>query len=312
MKTIFISVAAYNEPHIRLMLDNCLENAEFPDRIHFGLWLHNNDDNETDVSDYKNVKVAQVNYKTLLGTLPTRLNAISLYDGEDYYFQVDAHLLFEKHWDTKIIDKFEKIQEVFEKPIITTFTPWWSIKDGVIKNYSNDSLAQCEPMCLDLEATLIEGYPKPKTEYSAWNPGEIYKEHYLVGGAVLFTLPSFIEEVLPDPLIMFNGEESTIALRAWTRGYRMVCIQNPIAWHLNKFDGDRYEKDRYWDRRNVGEAYEHWARKNMKGNERAKKILTGELLGYWGAETKELLKSYEEASGIDFSSIYQQIEARRV
>jgi hypothetical protein len=312
MKTIFIGVGAYNEPYIKLMIDNCLENAEFPDRVRFGLWLHNNDDAELDLSSYKNVKSAKLNYESLLGVPPARLNALGLYDDEDYYFQVDGHMLFEKHWDTKIIEKFEAIRTVFDKPIITTYTPWWSMTDGSINFYSNDKNVLCAPMVLDVEASVKEGYPKPKTEFEPWEDGEIYKEHHCVSAHFLFTLPSFIEDVLPDPLIMYSGEEITTAVRAWTRGYRMVTIKSPIAWHLNKFHGDKYEKDRLWDIRNSAEPFKHFLRKNKKGVIRSKRILTGDLVGYWGAESKEALVSYEQASGIDFDSIYKDIGDKNV
>jgi GT2 family glycosyltransferase len=167
-------------------------------------------------------------------------------------------------------------------------------------------------MVLDVESSIAEGYPKPKTEYSPWAEDELYKEHHCISAHFLFTLPSFLEEVLPDPLIMYSGEEMSTAVRAWTRGYRMVTIKNPIAWHLNKFHGDKYEKDRLWDPRNSEEPFKHFLRKNKKGIARAKKILTGDLLGYWGSPTKEALALYEKASGISFEAIYRDLENKDV
>lgn len=307
MKTIFIGVGAYNEPYIQMMIDNCLENAEFPERIHFGLWLHNNSQETFDYGSYENIKCAVLHYDTLLGVPPARLNALGLYADEDYYLQVDGHMLFEKHWDTTLIDKFELIRKDFDKPIITTYTPWWSMTDGSINFYSNVSAASCAPMVLDMESSTKDGYPKPKTEHSDWLDGEVYKEHHFISAHFLFTDPSFIQDVLPDPLIMYSGEEITTAVRAWTRGYRMFCIKNPIAWHLNKFHGDRYSKDRLWDSKNTGPLYDHFMKKNEKGALRSKDILTGKITGYWGAETIELLKGYEEASGLDFKSLYEEI-----
>jgi hypothetical protein len=313
MKTIFIAVGAYNEPYIKLMIDNCLENAEFPTRVHFGLWLHNNDNVHLDLSEYSNVKVAYLQYPSLLGVPPARLNSIGLYDDEDYYFQVDGHMLFEKHWDTKVINKFEELRKTFDKPIITTYTPWWSMTGDTINFYSNESKATCSPMFLDFEGSVKEGYPKPTTRHLTWGEDELYKEHHFISAHFLFTLPSFIEDVLPDPLIMYSGEEVTTAVRAWTRGYRMVCIQNPIAWHLNKFHGDRYEKDRLWDvEQRTSSLFAHWWRKNDKGMARSKRILTGDLVGYWGAESQDILQKYEEASGVSFSSLYESINKKDV
>jgi hypothetical protein len=306
MKTIFIAVAAYNEPYIDMMVNNCLDNADLPDRVHFGLWLHNNDGVVADVGEKANIKRVQLGYDTLLGVPPARLNAMSLYDGQDYYFQVDGHMLFERHWDSKIINYFEAIKQKAEKPIISTYTPWWSVTNKNINFYSNESNVVCAPMVLDVEQSIKEGYPKPKTEYSPWG-GADHKEHHLISAHFLFTSPSFIQDILPDPLIMYSGEELTLAVRAWTRGYRMFCVKSPIAWHLNKGHGDQYEKDRRKDTRNKGPLYEHFVRKNNLGKDRAKSVLTGELLGYWGAESLEDLRRYEVSSGIDFKEIYKKI-----
>lgn len=309
METIFIAVSAYNEPHIKLMIDNCLENSEFPERIHFGLWLHNNDDNAPILNGYSNIKVVSVNYQSPLGCAPGRLNAIGLYEDQDYYMQLDGHMLFEKNWDTKIISSFKQIQAKHDKPIITTFSPWWSMTDGKVNFYSNESDVVCEPMTIDIKSSIKEGYPKPKIDPYQWKDEETYKEHHCISGAFIFTIPSFIVDILPDPLIMFSGEEMTTAVRAWSRGYRMFCIKNPIVWHLNKFDGDRYEKDRLWDKRNSNKYFIHYIKKDYKSVFRSKKILTGEILGYWGVENKKDLEDYTAASGIDFIEVYRSIEA---
>lgn len=307
MKTIFVGIAAYNEPYLNMMLDNCLANAEHPDRVHFGVWSHNNDGMRPDLSMYPNMKIAYLEYDTLLGVGPARLNSLGFYDQEDYYLQVDGHMLFEKDWDTKVINKLEKIRENYPKPLISTYTPWWSTTDGNIKYYKNDSDATSAPMLLDYEGSVREKYPKPKTEYFPWDDLG-YKEQHLLSAHFIFTDGSFVTEILPDPLIMFGGEETTTAMRAWTRGYRIFCIKEPIAWHLNKFDGDRYTKDRLWDSRNHGPLYEHYQRKSNLSIQRSKDIMLGKLTGYWGATTLYTLRRYEIESGINFKQLYKDME----
>ena len=60
-----------------------------------------------------------------------------------------------------------------------------------------------------------------------------------IGAAVVFSDINFVYEVTPDPLITFGGEQQTIAIRSWTRGYRMFCIPKNIIWHKNKYYNKR-------------------------------------------------------------------------
>ena len=43
-----------------------------------------------------------------------RNNAANLYNGEDYFLQIDSHTKFEKNWDIFLIEKFNKAKEVIK------------------------------------------------------------------------------------------------------------------------------------------------------------------------------------------------------
>lgn len=305
MKTIYIAIAAYNEPHLDLMLSNCLENAEHPDRIHFGIWCHYNDGTRPNFSKYKNVMHIFTDYPAMLGLCIGRMNSLSFYNKEDYIFQLDAHMLFEKNWDTKIINAFEEIKKHYEKPIISSRVPWWSISENKINHYNNQFNKGCGPMIIDKELGNSEGYPKLATAQTVWEEKK-YKEHALVSGHFIFAEPSAFEDVLPDPQIMFAGDEITLALRLWTRGYRMFAIKNPIVWHLNKFDGDLYHKDRLMSAELPGKEKDLQKYRSSYGYKRVEDILTGKILGYWGAPDIEKLKEFESIVNINFKEFYKE------
>lgn len=247
---------------------------------------------------------AFTDYPTMLGLCAGRLNSLSFYNKQDYCLQLDAHMLFEKNWDTKIIRAYEEIKNKYEKPVISTYVPWWSISGDVINHYSNDSEAVCYPMTINKDIGNAEGYPKLTTEPFNWEDNR-YKEHALVTGHFIFSEPSIIEDVSPDPQIMFGGDEITLALRLWTRGYQIFTIKSPIVWHLNKFNGDLYEKDRLMRSELPGkETLTHWERSNTS-LERVKDILTGNILGYWGAPSLGKLKEFESVIDLDFNEFYK-------
>jgi hypothetical protein len=305
MKTIYVSIAAYNEPHLDLMLSNCLENAEYPERIHFGIWCHYNDNTRPTFEKYQNVNHVFTDYTAMLGLCNGRLNSLSFYNQEDYCLQLDAHMLFEKKWDTKLINAFEEIKKDHDKPIISTYVPWWSISNNKINYYSSESDAFCSPMIIDKNIGNIEGYPKTTTETFFWND-EKYKEHFLISGHFIFSERSILEDVSPDPQIMFGGDEITLALRLSTRGYKIFTIKNPIVWHLNKFDGDLYYKDRLMRSEVIGKERDLYGQRSDRSLERVKDILTGKMLGYWGAPSLEKLKEFEQKINLDFNKFYSE------
>lgn len=81
-KTIFISIAAYNEPDLVQTIKSALDMASHPDRLRFGVSCHYNDNNSPDLSMFNNLKKINIDYKAQLGCPPSRLNTFYLYDDE--------------------------------------------------------------------------------------------------------------------------------------------------------------------------------------------------------------------------------------
>ena len=304
VETIYVAIAAYDEPYLELMIDNCLENSEYPERINFGVWCHNNKIDRPNLKKYKNMNYVYASYPDQLGLGISRLNSFSFYNGENYFLQVDAHTLFEKNWDTKIISKFKSIKEKYNKPVLSSHLPLWYTENNKIQKYKNEIWAPWSPLSIDINYGLTEGYPKLKTEYFNWE-GKEYYEHFLITGHFIFADPSIMTDVAPDPKIVFDGDEITTALRLWTRGYRIFIINETIAWHLNKAEDEYYinKKDTIDKDSKEYLLYENRAK---LGRERTIDILTGKILGYWGSSSIEKLKEFEELVGVNFKEFYKE------
>jgi hypothetical protein len=78
-----------------------------------------------------------------------------------------------------------------------------------------------------------------------------------------------------------------------------------LLWHLEK-NGIKNENDRWFVPGDL-QYREHFYRKEAASQARTKDILTGNLLGYWGATNKESLKTYEAVNKIDFNKFYNSI-----
>lgn len=298
--TIFLAIIGYNEPDINQTIKNCLENAEYPDRISFGVWNHFNSE-KISVDKFPKCKVVNLEYGSMLGVGLPRLSVLSLYDDEDYILQLDAHMLFDKNWDSTILSRYQNIKKYHENPVLTTYSGWWSrLKDGTITHYSPINNYKSGKMIITSE--LDGNNPRQTTEPVDWSNKE-FEEHYGFSAAFVFSEPKFFKEIIPDPKITFSGEETTTVLRAWTRGFRFFCIPESIVWHRNKGDGVLYEYDR-WNTAGDPELASHYYKKTEKSKKRIQDILTGKIIGYWGAPSTLAISSYEKASGVNFKEIY--------
>jgi len=139
---------------------------------------------------------------------------------------------------------------------------------------------------------------------------EPFAEHYTFAANFVFTDHKFIQEIMPDPFIIFSGEEPTTALRAWSRGYRIFAVEDTVLWHLNK-NGIEFKDDRVYSP-GLPHLVDHAALRDSRSVERVKNILSGNLLGYWGAPDIDKLEQYEKLNDFSFREFYQNQNIKKI
>jgi len=325
--SIFIGIAAYNEEDLLDTIDTAFSKAENPDNIYIGIVLHYPNGDFPDLSKYKNVNHVKVNEKIGLGTGMSRMLAATFYNEEEYYLQIDAHTVFKKNWDKKLIENYKKLKTIAEKPIISCYTPYyyrdrdtnekmtmaknqdwesdypsWSL---VSKNHP-DALGMEDPETYYYFAYGIEALDSPGAKKANFNEFG-YEEQYLISGHFLFTSSSFIQDVKYDSLLAYH-EENVIAMLAWTRGYKIFNIVDHVIWtrEVNTMGKDvpNSWKQKYLEKDENGISFKD---KVVSGTLRNKKILTGEVIGEYGSPSIELLEEYEKVSGLNYKKFYKDM-----
>lgn len=363
--TIFVAVVAFNEPYLIQTVESAMGKATYPERIYFGIIEHRTDGCFTDLSMYHNIKHIQINYNAPLGLGVPRTFVLQLYDNQDFILQIDAHMIFNQDWDSRLIRNYQMISKETEedKIVITSRPHWWAVNqkneihfsgvnDGMttltyrikmfitcithdelvaIKNdhkrngffyvkYSPNSyvafsrsshkfnevtlqsLQEVEEW-LSVEHALVFQYP----EYTGnvWHPIDDteYAEHHLFSAHFVFATSKFFYDIVLDPRIQFGGEEQTMAMRGWTRGFRFFSIRDHILWHLNKAGTVNYSLDRM---NNPGDSNlnAHYFRRLDQSMQHVEQVLTGATLGDWGAPNIDKLREYEQVIGFSFQKFY--------
>ena len=78
------------------------------------------------------------------------------------------------------------------------------------------------------------------------NDSKYYRGFGLSAG-LIFTEGNFVKEVPYDPRIYFGGEETTLAVRAYTHGYELVHVPDTPLWHWYNSDNQELKRELHWD-----------------------------------------------------------------
>ena len=296
MNTIYISIASYRDPQLLPTIHDCINNADHPENLVFGIaWQHSLDDEWDNLDEFKNnprFKIIDINYKDSKGACWARNQIHQQYTDEKYYLQLDSHHRFIKGWDTECIKMINKLQKKgHKKPLLTSYIssfnpendpeervkePWWMTFDRFIP----------EGAIFFLPATIPD-WKKLKSPI----PSRFLSAHFI------FTLGQWCTEVTYDPEYYFHGEEISLAVRSYTSGYDLFHPHKIIAWHeyTRKGRTKQWDDDDEWGKRNDYCHKKNRALLGMDGETRK-----GMNFKKFDLGTIRTLEEYEQYSGISF------------
>ena len=292
MNTIFVGIAAYRDPELLSTIKNCLQQAAFPERLHFGIiWQHAIEDVWDTLDEYNNhpqFQIVDVNYKLSQGVCWARHEMQKLYQNETYYLQLDSHHQFDKDWDIKLIRMLQDLQKNgCKKPLLTAYATSYTPGNSELSDepwklnfdrFSPDGVVHFTP----------GGIPNYK-ELNAPIPARFLSAHFI------FTLGEFCKDVPYDPEYYFHGEEISLAVRAYTHGYDLFHPHRVHIWH----EYIRKNKAKHW-------ADNEWEKHDKKAKEKNRQLLgvdgPNTHIETYGLGEVRTLQEYERYAGIEFAT----------
>jgi len=223
---IFIQIASYRDAELPLTIQSAINNAEHPHRLTFGTCWQYDEQTYTDLDIYLNdsrFRISQHYYEDSKGCCWARNQTNLLYEGEKYTLQIDAHTRFAEHWDTRFINMLHSVDS--EKPLLSTYPAPFEYING--EEYRHTDRGMQKMALKQLFRNLTTKHETKKVENSSTPvPGKF------IGAGQIFTLGQFCREVEYDPELYFDGEEISLAARAYTQGYDFFCPNEDLLWHL--------------------------------------------------------------------------------
>ncbi len=285
--SIFVSIAAYRDPGLLPTIVDCLAKARRPDRLRFGIcWQYGPELTGTEDLADPRFRVQYVDARLSNGACWARAEVMKLYDGEDWYLQLDSHHRFAVDWDEKLTEQAALTGSA--KPVLTTYAA----------GFTPDAEAEAaeEVTTMEFDCFTPEGILLPKPGMVTEPPAVPIRARFL-SAHFLFAPGSFVRDVPYDPELYFIGEEITLAVRAFTHGYDLFHPARHILWH----EYSRLGRAKHWDDHvhDAGSPVAWWER-DEPSLAKAGRFLGEPWVGPDGAGAERTVADYEAYAGVSF------------
>ena len=293
-ETIFVSIASYQDDMLKLTIADALAKAKYPDRIKFGVVEQREAARRINPGVYarKQIRYVGVEPEDSRGVCWARSVCMSLYQNEDWFFQIDSHMLFDQHWDEWYINQSKALEEQSAKPIISGYPMSFVLENNSPVRKSEDGInvpVFQEPVEFKEGALILLVGAKPmkiKSPVKTW---------HLAAGC-LFARGDYVNGIPYDPQIYFEGEEQTIALRAFTHGWDIFHVPNMPLFHY----WNRDKRTAHWECEADKKRHENWESLKRNSLGRVRQVLSGKQAGIYGLGTARTIQQYAAFCGVDY------------
>jgi hypothetical protein len=300
-KTILVHLPSYRDPELIPTIKDALQQAKYPERIHFGICRqYHPDDKFDDLSEYKEdkrFKIYECLYTEAKG-LPWARSIINeqLLTDEDYICQLDSHHRFAPEWDDTLIEMHGELEKKGYKPIIAGYSPLYD-------PFNDPAGRSMEPwqsqfVCFYPHGTI---FIRPGLLHGYENMNEPPMSRFLCGHFG-FARSQWAKEIKHDPDIYFSGEEINLTVRSYTHGYDIFHPYKIVVWHSTMRE-ERAGKLKWDDDTKLGVDW--WGRQE-KARAKIRQLFRIEDNGFdltgYDLGTERTIADYEAYAGVNFKN----------
>ena len=299
---------SFHEPDLVDTVVSAYENAGSPANVFIGVCNQKIYGEFEDFSMFRNVTVSNVTSPFPRGLGIAMLEALYLWRGQHYVLRVDAHAVFVKNWDILLKENHEKIaKETEHNKVILSHRP-----STYEKGENGEKTFQTKRYDyrhgVDIQRELLTRFDSSYMISSPEedpDPSRNYVEHFLIAAGEVFSTHDYFLDVMPDPRLIFFGEEYVYPMRAWTRGFRIFSIHENISYTLHKTP--EYLQSVEIDFVTESKKFERLASLTHSHRLFFKEVLMGNEIGYYGAKDHESYDQYIEKLGFNYKESVENL-----
>lgn len=280
MSSIFIQIGSYHDLELAETIKEALAKSSGKTFLHFGVHNCFYESNQFDENELRyDLNLLNKNYKLSIayskfpkniGVGKSRYIANKFYNNEDYYLQIDSHIMLMWNWDLFLIEQLEyaKKQKI-KKPVISLPLNKYYVNEKNERKLFSPEEDFFVSNTIDIES-YVKKNPPIFNQYKLYDlgdnnePNKVYEacfgisipsenlsklfEYIYVNGAFIFG-DGTLAQIEPNKKILYLGDEFINSIRLYTHGYTVLRAGcNYVAFHLTRsafsYDNDGWKTDR--------------------------------------------------------------------
>jgi hypothetical protein len=295
---IFVSIASYRDPLLPYTIASLFDKKSQMTDVICGVFEQNELENSLitqypEICALKNVRYKRIDPQYSEGVGWARhINSLQMQD-EDFYYQIDSHIVFDNCWDRQLISDYKEAVnlEGSNKIIISSNCKNYKYIDGQIvleedRHYAtNVKYFQFdENLLLSAHGDWVD--PTPTVTPSI---------HVFAGN--MFTHSDWVRDVGINPYMFFHGEEQVLTMSSFASGYKIFHGKQIPSYHY-----------RYAETHTSKQEYQPVISEDII--QRRKERSNAEFKSFIRNLDDSVLERYKQYSGVDY--INRKLENRAI
>ena len=309
--TIFIGISSYRDPLLTHTIKSALDHAKYPENLRFGIVEQEILEHRIKPKDFFGADITYISIDPAAsrGACWARSIQMSLYNDEDWILQCDSHTIFGDNWDEYFVEMSKILRMGNKKCLISSYPRGFTFKNGkstpVIDDEKVIGHVCIKESCFEANGPVVTVHPVGVDSL-------IPVRGFYIGAGCIFAPGKFVYDVPYDPYLYFNGEEISLAVRAFTHGWDVYHAPAMPIYHLfESGDGDSYRK-KHWSEDEDEDRKLKWGELDVRAKTRlSAMLLRGEDVGRFGLGNARTLEQFAEFSGIDYKNKIIHEKARK-
>lgn len=299
---IFVSIASYRDPLLYDTITSLLENKSGLAEITIGIF------EQTSIEDslikkhpeiledvHRQIRYKRIDPEHSDGVGWARhINSLQLTD-EDFFYQIDSHMLFDKNWDRNLIKDYQLAAEKHNnnKIVITANCKNFELdKEGNIVKETHTNDITCRSKYFYFQRNYLPN------AHGEWIPAldDVSPAIHIFAGN-MFTRSDWVRDVGMNPRFYFEGEEQYLTLASYAAGYDLCHPRKIDCYH---YRGSNNYVSKQWIDPVISQEIIN----------RNRRISDLEFRSFLLNLDETILESYRKYSGVDY--INRKLESRAI
>ena len=232
---IFVSICSYRDPLLFHTFKSLIESKSELTEVTYGIFEQTEKETSLEVLHPELVQRSDVKYKRIdpefsegVGWARS-INALQMSD-EDFYYQVDSHMIFDQDWDRDLIKDYMQGAELSNtnRVIISSNCKNFDLVDG-IPTLEHNIKVSCVAKFFQFDKNF---WLFAHGEHV--NPTKRVMPSIHVFAGNFFTHADWVKNVGIDSKIYFHGEEQLMVLSSFAQGYKMFHGRQISCYHYRE------------------------------------------------------------------------------